>query len=171
MRAHPVRLGAHRQGQATGAGQFGIVALFEDRLAGLGAPDQPVEQVEPIGVVRLDHLGGEGDQGAGHAEAAGALGIWGLGQRFAGCADRPGEGFGGRAGEHVAVRQPSQSVSRASTMRGMASGTLCQHLIRIETDFAIRLSWRVARLDRVAPGMSAPSLIFGRSRLIVPGKV
>ncbi|HLB98149.1 MAG TPA: hypothetical protein VJK90_10825 [Acetobacteraceae bacterium] len=53
----------------------------------------------------------------------------------------------------------------------MASGTLCQHLIRIETDFAIRLSWRVARLDRVAPGMSAPSLIFGRSRLIVPGKV
>ena len=97
MRAHPVRLGAHREGQAAGAGQFRVVALLQYRLAGLGTPDQAVEQVEAARIARLDRLGGERHQGAGHAEAAAALG-----RRIGGrAADRPGDGLGWGAGEHV----------------------------------------------------------------------
>ena len=43
----------------------GSSTLFQHRFAGLGAPDQAVEQVEPAGVAGLDRLGREGDKARG----------------------------------------------------------------------------------------------------------
>jgi hypothetical protein len=145
--------------------------VLQHRLAGLGAPDQAVEQVEPVGVARLDRLGGEADQGAGHAEAALTLGKRGLGERLCGAADRPVEGLRGRPGEHVRPGGGAPAVPVGLARKhdaGHGTGTLCQHSTHIEP--GIQPSGRMARLDRGAPRMTTP-IPVARAREIVPGKV
>ena len=54
QRAHPVRLGADREGETLGAPQLRIVGLRQHALAGIGAPDQSVQQIESFGLTCLD---------------------------------------------------------------------------------------------------------------------
>ena len=42
MRAHPVRLGAHRESEGAGRHDVGIGGEIQHAFAGLGAPDEPI---------------------------------------------------------------------------------------------------------------------------------
>ena len=52
--AHTVRLGADREGETLSAPHLRIVGLRQHALAGIGAPDEPVQQIEPLGLTCLD---------------------------------------------------------------------------------------------------------------------
>jgi hypothetical protein len=69
QRPHPVCLGAHREGEPLRASHLRCTGLF----AGIGSPDQPVQQIEPLGIACLDGQRRQIDQRPRNTEAAGLL--------------------------------------------------------------------------------------------------
>ena len=113
--AHLVGVAADGLGEAVGAVHLGVGGHFQQVfLAGMGAPDQAVEQGEALGLVVLDDCFGEGYQGAWDVEGCG----WG---RARGFGRRLGRGVG-LAEEVVRVTDGPGNLLGWRGFEGQAAG-------------------------------------------------
>ena len=119
QRAHPVRLGADREGEALGAPHLRIVGLVQHALAGIGAPDQPIQQIEPLAARAPGSPATPARPARARRRSCRSPPAAGRLPRRASepTSARPRAPTPARTRERVALRHPSQSVSLASTIR------------------------------------------------------
>ena len=95
VRAHPMRVGSHRQCPSSRDAKIEVHLIADDQSAMVGAPDKSIEQTEPLHVARLERLPGQGHECARQRERAS-----GVRHRIAGAPDGPGQTGRLNSGEH-----------------------------------------------------------------------